>query len=94
MIKYKTTSEMENEMKLMLIDYIKTNYNETYKIENIQTVWFSKTLQNIKAVMIDLGNNQRIYELTYNGYTEELYIDMYKKQHHVCITDVNKVKGE
>lgn len=42
-------------------------------------VWFSKTLQNWKALVSTTLPDQMYYELTYNGERSELYLDAYKK---------------
>ncbi len=50
-------------------------------------VWFSKTLQNWKAIIItDLPDNL-MYEVTYDGNKKQAYIDTYRKLENVCIPD-------
>ena len=71
--------------KNALIEHLKKLYNEDFKIKDLHIVWFSKVLQNYKCVIIDLKENQRYYELTYNGLKEEIYIDIYEKKHNILI---------
>ena len=77
--------EFEVKCKNALIGILKEKYDEDFKINDLQLVWLSKTLQNHKCMIIDLGRNYRYYECTYNGDTDELYIDIYEKQHKISI---------
>lgn len=74
------TKEFLNLVKENLKDYDDFEYNN---IEIIQ-VWYSKTIQNHKGMFIVRNKEtQQIYnyyvEATYNGDSEELYLDFYKK---------------
>jgi hypothetical protein len=53
----------------------------------IFTVWFSKTLQNWKAILGTTLPDNLLYEVTYNGDKMETYIDVYDKIDNVCIRD-------
>ena len=56
--------------------------------EDVQIVWFCKTLQNWKALLILTNHfDGRYYELTHNGDKNETYIDLYEKMKNVCIKD-------
>lgn len=48
-------------------------------------VWYSKTLQNHKALLSTTLFDGMYYELTYNGDKKELYFDAYKKFENKCI---------
>ena len=48
-------------------------------------VWYSKTLQNHKALLSTSLPHGMYYELTYNGDKKELYFDAYKKFENKCI---------
>ena len=56
-------------------------YFETY------VVWFSKTLQNWKALVSTTLPDQMYFEVTYNGDKQETYLDVYKKFNNVRIPD-------
>lgn len=45
----------------------------------IYIVWFSKTLQNWKALLSTNQADGRYYEVTYNGDKREAYVDIYEK---------------
>ena len=48
-------------------------------------VWYSKTLQNHKALLSTTLLDGMYYELTYNGDKKEVYFDAYKKFENKCI---------
>lgn len=47
--------------------------------DHVYVVWFSKTLQNAKALLSTTLPDGMYYEVTYNGDKEEIYFDPYKK---------------
>ena len=47
--------------------------------EDVYVVWSCKTLQNAKAILSTDAVNGILYELTYNGDKDELYLDEYMK---------------
>jgi hypothetical protein len=53
----------------------------------IYVVWFSKTLQNWKAMLSTNIPDGRYYEVTYNGDKEESYVDTYYKIENTRIPD-------
>lgn len=77
--------EYEVICKNALIKILKEKYDEDFTIKDLHIVWFSKALQNYKYVIIDLRDNQRYYECTYNGDKNEMYIDIYQKEHNILI---------
>lgn len=56
-------------------------------MENVFVVWFSKTLQNWKALVSTTVSDGMYYEVTYNGDRRETYLDAYKKRENVLIRD-------
>jgi hypothetical protein len=48
-------------------------------LDEVYVVWFSKTLQNWKALVCTVLPDGMYYELTFNGNENELYVDAYKK---------------
>ena len=81
--------EMLDLCKKIVVDYFNENVEKTdgLKIndENVFIVWFSKTLQNFKALVSTTVSDGMYYELTYNGDKKELYLDAYKKWENKCI---------
>lgn len=47
--------------------------------DDIFIVWYCKTLQNHKAILISCLRDGMIYEFTYNGDMDEAYLDAYCK---------------
>lgn len=77
-----------------LSEYIKIYLNQSFEVcgSDMYIVWFCKTLQNWKAIIStnvlddkefsdDVG---RFIEVSYNGDTQEIYCDLYKKQLNKC----------
>lgn len=65
----------------------KTDMHVTFGEDEIYVVWFSKTLQNWKALLSTTLPDGMYYEVTYNGDSAETYIDAYKKFDNVCVAD-------
>lgn len=59
----------------------------------VYLVWFSKTLQNWKALVSSTLPDDMYYEVTYNGDKQETYIDAYKKVDNVCVADTLEQTG-
>ena len=82
----------QEKAKQIVIDY----YNEQVEIidnkkltaEEVFIVWFSKTLQNWKALISTTISDGMYYEVTYNGDKKETYLDAYKKWENVCVKNV------
>jgi len=52
---------------------------------DVYVVWFSKTLQNAKALISTNLPDGMYYEVTYNGNKDEMYFDAYKKFENIRI---------
>lgn len=48
--------------------------------DDVFVVWFNKALQNWKATASTIYEDDRYFELTYNGDKRELYVDEYVKK--------------
>lgn len=62
-----------------------TEKNGKITTEDVFVVWFCKTLQNAKALLITNALDGMYYEITYNGDKNECYLDAYKKWQNICI---------
>jgi hypothetical protein len=74
----------------LIEEYVKAHFNKSdTKISHfgVYIVWFSKTLQNWKALISTTLPDQMYYEVTYNGDAKETYIDAYKKFDNVTVSD-------
>ena len=81
-----STYDFEVRAKKELIRLIEETYGEIFQIEDISVVWMAHLLRNKKAIFVDNGKNQRLYEVTYNSATNEMYVDMYEKRRNVAVT--------
>lgn len=62
--------------------------SQELKPEDVYNVWYSKTLQNHKGLFSTPMSDGMYYEITYNGDTDEAYIDAYKKWENVVVCNV------
>ena len=60
------------------------NNVEGISTDDIFVVWYSKTLQNHKALLGTRFTNH-YFECTFNGDKGEMYIDVYDKVQNVCV---------
>lgn len=52
---------------------------------DVYVVWYSKTLQNAKALLSTPLPDGMYYEVTLNGDKNEIYFDAYKKFHNTKV---------
>lgn len=75
--------QMMNTAKQIVVDYFNSHKDKTDKKdlspENVYIVWFSKALQNWKALVSTDVMDGMYYEITHNGDKDETYVDVYKK---------------
>ena len=81
----------QEKAKQIVIDYynehVEITDNKKLKESEVFVVWFSKTLQNWKALVSTTISDGMYYEVTYNGDKKETYLDAYKKWENVCVKD-------
>lgn len=81
----------QEKAKQIVIDYynehVEITDNKKLKESEVFIVWFSKTLQNWKALVSTTISDGMYYEVTYNGDKKETYLDAYKKWKNVCVKD-------
>ena len=82
---------MMNRAKQLVVDYFNEHVDVTdgkkLAIEDVFIVWFSKTLQNWKALVSTTVSDGMYYEITHNGDKGETYVDVYKKWDNKCVPD-------
>ena len=74
---------MMDSARKIVMDYLNGHVDVTDKkqitMNDVYVVWFSKTLQNWKALVSTTVSDGMYYEITYNGDKDETYVDVYKK---------------
>lgn len=82
----------QEKAKQVVIDYynehVEKTDNKKLTESGVFIVWFSKTLQNWKALISTTISDGMYYEVTYNGDKKETYLDAYKKWENVCVKNV------
>jgi Family of unknown function (DUF6275) len=58
-----------------------------FSLDDVYVVWFSKTLQNWKALVSTNLPDGMYYEVTFNGDKQEAYLDAYKKVDNVSFPE-------
>lgn len=80
---------MMNRAKQLVVDYFNAHVDATdgkkLTMEDVFIVWFSKTLQNWKALVSTTVSDG----ITHNGDKGETYLDVYKKWENQRIADGN-----
>jgi uncharacterized protein YccT (UPF0319 family) len=75
--------EFQRKAKQIVVDYFNSHAdksdNKQINISDVYIVWFSKTLQNWKALVSTNIPDGMYYEITHNGDKDETYVDVYKK---------------
>lgn len=73
----------------VVLNYVKDHLEKTddtvVVLDDVYIVWFSKTLQNWKALVSTTLPDGMYYEVTHNGDKAETYLDAYKKFHNVTV---------
>jgi hypothetical protein len=85
-------TDFQTRAKTLVYDYVKarlekTDTHVTFADDEVYVVWYSKVLQNWKALVSTSLPDGMYYEVTYNGDKKETYIDAYKKFDNVCVKD-------
>ena len=82
---------MMDKAKKVVVNYFNSRVDKTDSTtlteDDVYIVWFSKTLQNWKALISTTISDGMYYEVTYNGDKQETYLDAYKKWENKCIPD-------
>ena len=82
---YKLEEKAINAARAILFTEFGYNANEL-ALMDMYVVWFSKTLQNWKALVSGVHIKEYI-EVTYNGDKKETYVDVYRKAMNVRLED-------
>ena len=79
--------------KNAVIKTVKENHSESFTVDQIHMVWFAHLMGFKKGIFIDAGKvageNNRIYEVTYDRDKKALYVDEYDKVNNTVITKMD-----
>lgn len=82
-------NEFVPKAKQLVVNYTNQHLDITDNLNiesgDVYVVWFSKTLQNAKALLSTTLPDGMYYEVTYNGDKNEIYFDAYKKFHNMRV---------
>lgn len=80
---------MQEQARNIIMNYVNERLDKSdgikISLDDVYVVWFSKTLQNWKALLSTTLPDGMYYEVTYNGDKNEVYLDAYKKWENRCI---------
>lgn len=83
--------DFQTKAKSAVANYFNLNRDKSdshaITIDDVYIVWFSKTLQNFKAMLSTTVSDGMYYEYTYDGDKERAYLDAYKKWENVTLYD-------
>ena len=82
---YELQEKAINAARTVLFNEFGYNANEL-ALMDMYVVWFSKTLQNWKALVSGVNIKEYI-EVTYSGDKKETYVDVYQKACNQCLKD-------
>jgi hypothetical protein len=84
-IRITSTKEFEEISRKKIQEYYKKEGIELDKDNDIFVVWLAKALGNTKGVFITNKMDKKLYEITYNGQKNEIYLDAYIKEQNILI---------
>jgi hypothetical protein len=70
--------------KRVVADFAHTLY-PAITVDDLFVVWFCKTLDNWKAMISTNRVTGLYFEVTYNGRTNEIYLDYYVRERNLAI---------
>ncbi len=72
---------IEEELFFRDMEYaLKYRVPRDFRIDGLRLVWYCKTVQNRKALVITTPYDGKFYEVTYDGDKGLMYVDQYEKR--------------
>jgi hypothetical protein len=59
---------------------------EQIDVESLQIVWYAKILTGWKVIFMSTKASNLIWEVTYSGLKDELYLDVYSKINNIKVS--------
>ena len=79
-----TSYDFMKNAKQAIAKYMTEKDGKYFEWTEVHTVWQCKALQNHKGVFCTLAPDKLIFEATYNGDKDEMYLDVYDKVLNQC----------
>jgi hypothetical protein len=81
-------TDREHKAKSLVYGLVKSDFETPldFSMEHVKLVWFSKVLENWKALVITLLPDNLYYEVTYSGKHNDIVVDMYEKVSSIKVT--------
>jgi len=84
-------TDLQSKARMLVANYFNDTRVDAHipliTLREVHVVWFSKTLKNWKALVTTDIPDGKYYELTYDGNTNEIYLDVYLKVENIAISD-------
>jgi hypothetical protein len=84
-----TEFQLETYAKKIVADYVRDTLNKGQYAEgldfDVHTVWKCWILENMKFLITSDLPDGRYFEVTYNAFEEEFYLDVYVRTHNEAI---------
>lgn len=74
-----TDNQFNNLCKKSIMDYYREHSPFIISTSDVFVVWQCKTLQNFKAILSTRSADRMLFECSYNGDKDEMYLDCYNK---------------
>lgn len=86
------SNDMDSKALKIVGNYIARNLDKTSYTPpfDVYIVWKAKVLQNWKYLISSTLIDGMYYELTFNGDSQEWYLDAYKKMENVVIAEIGE----
>ena len=81
----KHTEDFIDFVRSAIVNYYKTQWRIDITEYDVFIVWFSKTLQNFKAIAATKAMDDRLFEVTWDGDQNRGYLDSYIKMANVIV---------
>jgi hypothetical protein len=82
---------MQEKARRIVMDYFNSHVDVTdgvqITMDDVYIVWFSKTLQNWKALVSTTVPDGKYYEVTHDGDKGRTYVDVYVKLENFTVED-------
>ena len=82
---------MQEKARRIVMEYFNSHADVTdgvqITMDDVYIVWFSKTLQNWKALISTTVPDGKYYEVTHDGDRGRTYVDVYVKLDNVTVED-------